>query len=352
MKQQIILTPYNKPSKALANKLSNDKNANIVFIDSYKHNNETVFHPNDLKNIKIDKIIITSPQFYKQIYKTLITNKIPTNKIFFYNAINTKFYNSKLLYKFSLFLQSIINKYTYKNSQYKLKHYKNKHTNQKCFIIGNGPSLTIEDLEKLKNEITFASNKIYLAFNETLWRPTYYFVEDHLVLAQNYKEIISLDGFQKFFPQITLHWMPKVHNGIYYPLIYDFKQPNFSDNPNKGLYWGASVTYSMIQMAIYMGFKEIYLLGVDFDFIKSNKKLYIGESGIYLSNGEQNHFHKNYREAGEQWTVPDMKFQKKSFKKAKKFCEENNIEIYNASKNTKLNVFKKINFNNLLHYKD
>ncbi|MEH7386551.1 hypothetical protein V7147_14250, partial [Bacillus sp. JJ1521] len=65
-----------------------------------------------------------------------------------------------------------------RNSQYqKLKKIKNKHMGQRCFIIGTGPSLTIEDLEKLRNEMTFSMNSICLAFDETDWRPTYYGIQ-------------------------------------------------------------------------------------------------------------------------------------------------------------------------------
>ena len=77
-----------------------------------------------------------------------------------------------------------------KSQNLKTKALKNIHKGKRAFILGNGPSLEIEDLDKLKNEITFASNKIYLAFDQTDWRPTYYCVED-LIVAQNNSDIIS-----------------------------------------------------------------------------------------------------------------------------------------------------------------
>src|SRR5690625_3210612 len=55
-----------------------------------------------------------------------------------------------------------------KSSSYeRLRYLKNKHKGEKCFIVATGPSLTIEDLEKLQNEITFSMNSICFAFDET-----------------------------------------------------------------------------------------------------------------------------------------------------------------------------------------
>ena len=47
----------------------------------------------------------------------------------------------------------------------------------------------MDDLEQLKNEVTFASTKIYLAFDMTSWRPSYYVVEDDHMIEQHHKEI-------------------------------------------------------------------------------------------------------------------------------------------------------------------
>jgi hypothetical protein len=79
-----------------------------------------------------------------------------------------------------------------------LKQFKNLHPGERCFIIGNGPSLTPEDLAKLKSEISFGSNKIYLAFDQTEWRPSYYVVEDDHMIRQHHKTIRDLNGFVKF----------------------------------------------------------------------------------------------------------------------------------------------------------
>jgi len=82
----------------------------------------------------------------------------------------------------------------------------------------------------------------------------------------------------------------------------------FSKNLLKGVYGGYTVIYIMLQIAFYMGIREIYLLGIDFNFRISpstGEKTSAGE--ILLKNdGEVNHFHPDYRKQGELWTMPRL----------------------------------------------
>jgi hypothetical protein len=72
-------------------------------------------------------------------------------------------------------------------------------------VIGNGRSLKVEDLGRVRDEITFASNKGNLAFDETSWRPTYYSVSDVLVAQNNAPAINSLDGLKIFAMSLCGH---------------------------------------------------------------------------------------------------------------------------------------------------
>ncbi len=55
------------------------------------------------------------------------------------------------------------------------------HRGERCFVVGNGPSLKVDDLDKLVGEITFASHRIFLDFEQTQWWPTYYAMCDAVV---------------------------------------------------------------------------------------------------------------------------------------------------------------------------
>ena len=82
-----------------------------------------------------------------------------------------------------------------------LKRLKNLEQGKPCFIIANGPSLEVKDLDLLdrNNVVTIGSNKIYRCFNQTRWRPKYFTVADYLNAENDNREIDEL-SMTKFIP--------------------------------------------------------------------------------------------------------------------------------------------------------
>lgn len=232
------------------------------------------------------------------------------------------------------------------SSKDKLSKLKNKYAGKRCFILGNGPSLTLEDINRLKSEYTFASNKIFLIFDQTDWRPSFYSVEDHLVLSQNIDEIESVQADYKLFPNYPVEVAPTFSNSIFFPLKYvDFypEAPEFSFDMISGLHWGSSIVYTQMQIACFLGFKEIYLLGVDYSYAEPSQK----DGKILTCEGEVNHFHKDYRKPGEKWYVPNLHYHEQSFTQARLVTEANGIKIFNATRGGKLEIFPRIDFDSL-----
>ncbi len=228
-----------------------------------------------------------------------------------------------------------------------LASFKDIHKGKRCFIIGNGPSLNIADLEKLGQEISFAVNKIYLAFDQTNWRPSYYVVTDRLVAIQNYHEINELSGFPKLISAWAIEkWNTPFKNAIYfrykgynsYP-----EPPGFGMEIIDKIYAGRTVIYACIQLACFMGIKEIFLLGIDFDFNEPPNM----NNGILTSAGEANHFHPDYRKIGEKWQDPKIEYQKKAFQVANESINRLGGRIYNATRGGKLDVFHRVDFDSL-----
>jgi hypothetical protein len=344
--KNLYFLPCNNISSDFSNLLDKEINFNnFGFIDKNIINNN-VFKMADISK-EYDFIIVSSPNYYKEITKELIENKIPLSRILYtFELLNKTILikNIKILNLF-YYLKDKANFFKEVNF-FKLRKLKNIHKNKRAFILGNGPSLCVEDLNKIKDEITFAANKIYLAFGETSFRPKYYFVEDLLVYEQNIKEISNIKQM-KFFPTVALK-NAKVKNGIYYKLVYENYYPSFpniSNDISKEVFWGATVIYSMIQFAIYMGIKELYLIGLDFNFLVP-----IGQenSSEIVSSGEKNHFHKNYRKVGEKWNHPKLEEQYNAFLGIREYCEKNEIKIYNASRSTKLDVFDMMTLEEIL----
>lgn len=264
-------------------------------------------------------------------------------KIYFLEFLRLFFLN--FIYKMRFFVVNYFKIPLHKNER-KILSLKKRHKGKRGFVIGNGPSLKIEDLEKLKDEITFAANKIYLAYEESSWRPTYYTVEDNLVMKEIYENIQELKGSQAILPIKDLKEYLPIKGAIYYPLIPNTTSiPRFSKNLLSGIYPGHTVTYSMMQMAAYMGIEEIYLIGVDFSYavpVEATK-----EAETLYHNNEQNHFHKEYRSKGDKWVMPNYEAQIRAYKSALQFCEKNGIKVYNASRKTQLEVFERVDFDSL-----
>lgn len=225
---------------------------------------------------------------------------------------------------------------------------RNHHLGKRCFVLGNGPSLTTSDMELLRNEVTFAANKIYLAFDQTSWRPTYYSVEDLLVAKNCREEILAVDVTTKIFAHHMLPYFGRQPNHIYARWLppMDNKSPfrEFSTDLTKGICWGSTITYSMIQMAVFMGFREIYILGLDHSYIEPDTK----ENGALVHSGEVNHFHPEYRKKGERWHYPVLDRLEHSYAYAKTACDKLGVSIYNASRFSKLEIFPKVSLDDVM----
>jgi hypothetical protein len=219
--------------------------------------------------------------------------------------------------------------------------FRDMHKGERCFVVGNGPSLRMSDLDKLReaNAICFGANKIFLAFGETVWRPDYYMAQDILMLTRHPKEISEMRVRHKFIAdRYPAFWSSDfsrdcirfhIKNEVFLPNMPDFS-PDFSAYSTEG----STVTYSALQLAAYMGFAEIYLLGVDFSF-----------GGIH-EKGE-NHFHPDYVGKGDKYGAFGEQTSLLAYRKAEIYSRLHGFRIYNATRGGKLEVFERVDFDSL-----
>lgn len=215
----------------------------------------------------------------------------------------------------------------------------------RCFILATGPSLSIDDLEKLyiNKEFSVAINRTYLVFDKTDWRPDIFLVGDSSILSQNKNDLLNVDAKYKVYTDQAHDFWNFVGKGPknlfkYHSIDNAFEKqpPNFSHDIQMGMYGGSSVIYLCIQLMVNLGFKEIYFLGLDFSYKKS-------------SNDDDNHFIKGY--SANSIVSPHGKsglyFQYIAYKKAKAEAEKLGVKIYNASRYTELDVFERVDFDSL-----
>jgi FkbM family methyltransferase len=139
---------------------------------------------------------------------------------------------------------------------------------RRCFIVGNGPSLAGMDLTRLKAEATFATDRFYLRMPELDWSPTYYVVDDHQVAADNADRLAALSGTTKLFAANLADALSPNDDTIFFdhrPGIGSPGRLDFSFDADAHTYAGGTVTFTCMQLAAYLGYQEIYLVGVDAD---------------------------------------------------------------------------------------
>ena len=244
----------------------------------------------------------------------------------------------------------------YCNSEFSQRIEKLKNINQgkRCFIIGNGPSLKIEDLNALVDEDCFACNRIYGLYDKTKWRPKYYCSQDEKVLVQitddlpfavqNCEHAFFSYNFRdiyydkiKEYGNVNLYYKPYVsvysEDGTYPEGLMPF-----SKDISKGVYDRLSIAYAMIQIAAYMGYKEIYLIGVDHNYPMKNGVVDASQS--YADGIKPIDMSTQF--------PPELLLCEVSFREAKRFCEKNGISIYNATRGGKLEVFNRISLDEVI----
>ena len=215
---------------------------------------------------------------------------------------------------------------------------------ERCFIVCTGPSLSISDVEKLKEEFTFGVNTIANAFDQTTWRPTYYVCVDKYCFDSYISDIYN--KYNVLYTKAAfLHH--KIAKEIRDPSIYRclihygnhkkkpvYNKIRYSDDISICCYDGFTVTNMAIQIAIYMGFQKIYLIGADCNY--HIPQLHFTET--HLDNTLKN----------ADW-VDDMVMKSlEGYKSIRIFAKSKNVEIYNVTRGGMLEIFERKNLDEVL----
>lgn len=240
--------------------------------------------------------------------------------------------------------------FTNKDKQ-KLVSFHNKYKGKRCFIIGNGPSLNKCDLRLLKNEYSFAVNGIFYKTDEMGYKPNFYMVEDGHVVDDNLERINNFDCENKFFPSIYKEKITNRKNTYFFNCDLSFYQsanpkPNFSTDFSKVAYAGQSVTMMQLQLAYYLGFTEVYFIGMDFSYdVPESTDI---QGSTYKSNEDDpNHFHPDYFGKGKKWHDPKLDRVLMNYEMCKKAFESDGRKIYNATVGGKLELFERVEYTSL-----
>lgn len=224
-----------------------------------------------------------------------------------------------------------------------LKGLKNTHKGERCFIVATGPSLTIEDLDLLSesNNFCFSMNSCALILDKTKWIPDMLGIQDEFVYNKvidklkvetegklSGKVIVSntisnLFSSARDYHQFYLHYLDHKYDRQRTGVI------KFSDECENVVFDGYSIIFSLMQIAVYMGFKEIYLLGCDCNY-KQEKQHFV----------ETGHIDPYALNVGERLIYVHSKF--------KEFADKHNVIVVNCTRGGMLEVYPRMNLEDVL----
>jgi len=185
-------------------------------------------------------------------------------------------------------------------------------------------------------------NRIYLAFNEMGFATTYYLSINSLVIEQCIQDILTLP-IPRFLSWRSRYALtnPPDEDTIFLHTTYT--GPIFARDIRGRLWEGATVTYVALQLAFYMGFKQVVLIGVDHNFNTQGKP----NTTVVSQGDDPDHFHSGYFGKGFRWQLPDLETSEKAYRMAKSVYEQSGRQVLDATIGGKLQVFPKVAYRSL-----
>jgi hypothetical protein len=223
----------------------------------------------------------------------------------------------------------------------RLETWRDRYQGERCFVIGNGPSLRQTDLSKLKGEFTIGMNRIYLAFDEHDFTTSCLVSVNDLVLEQCHEDIQTL-AIPKFVTWRARHYFDPSDDMLFLDTDYTLPE-DFNGEATGRLYEGFTVTYVCLQLAYFMGFSQAILIGVDHNFTTQGPA-----NAVVTSEGDDpNHFSAQYFGKGFRWQLPDLEGSERAYRMAKDAYQADGRQILDATIGGKLTIFQKVEYDRL-----
>ena len=250
-----------------------------------------------------------------------------------------RYYLANLLHKklLSFRFSSLVKSQADKWDEFHVKH----SGNSNWLIVCNGPSLKKEDLEALAHLPSIASNKISLLFDKTLWRPSLYTISDALLIfklkEKHYEDfplVLSPDYTHSMIRSSKkLAWKTYVREGG--PDALDATK-GVHDPIEVGFFRQNTITVSQIQLAMWLGAKNIYVIGCDHSYAEERHA-----NSAKLDHGSvSNHFDPRYRVKGEIVNSAAIEKMESDYEYVEQLAKKNNVKIKNISRKTALSTFE------------
>ena len=278
--------------------------------------------------------------------------------------------NAAVLRRSGSFLNRLAERAYYRGSEPKLsadqkrllrenEKLRRRHAGQRCFVIGNGPSLNRQDLAPLRNEVTFVMNAFWKhPILETGWQPTYFcfadavcwdgtdavrdFFESVRERAHAAEYLFPIEG-KPVVERDALLPMPATHFFAFQSHALGFSVADTVDL-TRPVPFPLSTAQLAIMAALFMGCSPIYLLGLDHDWLAHRGQDTHFFSGRSLENHPTATGQLNYSYESE---IEAMRKLWKGYRKLSEFADAQGLKIYNATAGGFLDVFPRADYESL-----
>ena len=225
------------------------------------------------------------------------------------------------------------------------RRFKNAHAGQRCVIVAPGTSLNDVDPELLNGEITIALNG---AYEYPGFNPTYVIAVNPKVFSRWPRILEDNKQAEGIFVPAGIAGESRSLKANTYGLYFsDPKVREFTGDVDAPIYQGHTVTYCALQLAYYMGFNRVALVGLD-HYYGGIEEFPTNHAVTMNWEKDPNHFHGGYWGKGIDWDTPNMEQSEYSYNLAKSAFEKDGRVVYNCTTKTALEVFPRLSFSSFL----
>jgi hypothetical protein len=194
----------------------------------------------------------------------------------------------------------------------------------RCWVVGNGPSLRGFDFRRLNGEAVLGMNAAYRYWQEINWYPTYYCCLDDELVATHWRQIIDLvrsGKVKKAFVSGSLaDYDRSVLGDKRFALLDQFVDYwyrtrgkanglEFVDSPYFVSSQASKLTTGShsVRFAAHLGYQEVCLLGIDLRYVETIPEAeQVGEIALRIRDTPKhnpNYFFDGYQQAGDRYNI-------------------------------------------------
>jgi hypothetical protein len=222
----------------------------------------------------------------------------------------------------------------------RLARFRDCHRGERLVLVCNGPSLNQTDFSLIRREVSMGLNKIFLGFRRFRFYPRYYTAINRRVIEQSADQISQLNCVRFLKDMGGANPLPE--SALTY-LLNARPEERFHPNLCEGFFEGYTVTFAALQIAFFMGFSTVVIVGMDHRYRFEG----LPNQPHELKGPDPNHFDPGYF-GGHTWDNPDLANSERFYAMARAAFEADGRRILDCTVSGACDVFEKARLEEVL----